>query len=653
MGMLWLRFAGYPVILVWINVYIAREMFFVEHTGHMNSMHGFWIALGRLAEHQWWRPGWWPAWDAGMPFEFTYAPLIPALSAIGSKLTGVSVSRSFHSIMGVFYVLTPVTMYLAAAILTRSPGWSFVAALLYSVTSTTQFLAPDEPFAWTRLGDARRLYLTAVWDELPHLAALTALPLVVLFVRLRFWIAAGACMCVMLLANAFGLTALLITMLCLLAATGWEQIGRVASTLGCAYLICCPFLPPSLFFAISRNQQFHGSVVYGPGSFTAVGLVLLGCVLIWLACVRFRAGWWFQFVALLTWIMLAIPLISVHLGRTFLPQSVRYKMEAELGLCLLLAYALRSGIERWPMSIRVSLALLGLSIAAEQVVSHRKFAKTILKPVDPAVNIEYKAARWAAENLPGARVWYPGALGQWLNACSESPQMMGSSWSTAYNAVHQRIGYQLLYSSQPQDAENAMHWLRAYGVQAFAIAGKRSPEFWKPIGHPELFEGCEVLWREEDTKICSVPGASGPIAHVLSRDALVHAEPRDWRDASGVRRFTAALDKPAAWQWEGTDSALIRANASAGEAIHIQVTHHPGWRATQTGNSVPIHRDGLGMMWIESPCSGPCDIKLSYDGGWELKLCRWISILTIATILIWSKGRPHRIDTNSRPDLQT
>ena len=68
----------YGLILLWINVYICREFFLTEDTGHRNAMHGFWMAMARLTSYQWWRPGWWPYWDAGMPFEYTYAPLVPA-----------------------------------------------------------------------------------------------------------------------------------------------------------------------------------------------------------------------------------------------------------------------------------------------------------------------------------------------------------------------------------------------------------------------------------------------------------------------------------------------------------------------------------------------------------------------------------------------
>ena len=43
-----LLFATYLLIVIWLNAYICRQVFFIEFTGKMNSMHGFWIAMARL-----------------------------------------------------------------------------------------------------------------------------------------------------------------------------------------------------------------------------------------------------------------------------------------------------------------------------------------------------------------------------------------------------------------------------------------------------------------------------------------------------------------------------------------------------------------------------------------------------------------------------
>ena len=64
--MLRLRIVLYGIVLLWVNVYICREFFWVEHTGRMNAVHGFWMALARLGPQQHWlTPGWWRYWEEG------------------------------------------------------------------------------------------------------------------------------------------------------------------------------------------------------------------------------------------------------------------------------------------------------------------------------------------------------------------------------------------------------------------------------------------------------------------------------------------------------------------------------------------------------------------------------------------------------------
>src|SRR5260370_12435205 len=173
----------YALVLIWVNAYICRELFFNE-AAYMNSMHGFWIALARLGPGSWLHSTWWPFWDCGIPFEFTYAPLVPVLTAACAAVRGVPHAVAFQSITGFFYCLLPVTAFLMAWLLTRAPGYSFLDGLFYSLTAPVQLIVPDESFSWTRFWEARRFYLTAVWDETPHFAALTLLPLAVLFLAL-------------------------------------------------------------------------------------------------------------------------------------------------------------------------------------------------------------------------------------------------------------------------------------------------------------------------------------------------------------------------------------------------------------------------------------------------------------------------------------
>src|ERR1035441_2789876 len=154
-----LLIAAYLVAVIWLNAYICRQVFFIEFTGRMNSMHGFWIAMANLAGEHWYKPGWWPYWYNGMPFEYTYAPLVPALTAAIARLFGISAAHGFQIVSGSVYCLGPAALFLMARQLTRRAGWSFVAAVVYSLSSASALLLPDTGYSLNALRDPRRPYI--------------------------------------------------------------------------------------------------------------------------------------------------------------------------------------------------------------------------------------------------------------------------------------------------------------------------------------------------------------------------------------------------------------------------------------------------------------------------------------------------------------
>ena len=59
----------YAIILAWLNAYLVKHVFALPFTGAMHSMHGYWIALGRVIGDTWWCPQWVPFWAGGMPVD--------------------------------------------------------------------------------------------------------------------------------------------------------------------------------------------------------------------------------------------------------------------------------------------------------------------------------------------------------------------------------------------------------------------------------------------------------------------------------------------------------------------------------------------------------------------------------------------------------
>ena len=638
--------AAYLLAILWLNLYICRQVFFLEFTGKMNSMHGFWMAMARLAGEHWYKPSWWPYWYIGMPFEFTYAPLVPGLTAAIAKSSGVSVAQAFQIVSGIVYCLGPVALFLMARQLTERPGWSFVAAAVYSLSSASELLLPDSNFKLSHVGDPRRLYLCFVWDEVPHQLGLALVCLAILFLarglryrRFGSFVWAGVFISLALLASAFGVTGLLLLGACLLVTweTGTWRRNFVAVFL-CgflAYLAMCPFLPPSLILAIRADAGLFPDTEWTRASLWTLAAVVSVGSLLWFVSRKWQPRY-LQFFFLLAYLCVVIPTLDKMRGLHFVPQAGRYKVELELALVLLAVFGSAVAIDRLPKMAKLVLALLLLWPAYKQVVWHRHFSKDVMKPFDITTTIEYQVAKWLESNRPGWRVVAPGSIGQWLNAFSNVPQFAGGSYSTDPNLVHL-----VALSGVPafSDAVIPAIWYKAYGVDTVVVAGRDSPEFWQPHPHGHQFDGVfPVLWEERDTRIYAVPRPARTLAHAIPQDAVISRVPAEASDTAQIEKYVAAVEAagahPATFVWMDDSRARIHATLGASQVLSVQVTHHPGWKATAGGNAVRIAKDGLGQMILSVDRPGDYDIDLAYDGGWEGKLCRLVSATTCLAVAL-------------------
>src|SRR6476646_2874969 len=99
--------AAGAIVLLWLNAYICRD-WFSHPTTWMNSLHGFQAALARNGVS--WSPVWWPYWDSGMPFEFTSAPLVPAMAAMFAGLRNTSPLMGYQAVSAIFYCAAPLAL---------------------------------------------------------------------------------------------------------------------------------------------------------------------------------------------------------------------------------------------------------------------------------------------------------------------------------------------------------------------------------------------------------------------------------------------------------------------------------------------------------------------------------------------------------------
>jgi len=459
----------------------------------MHSMHGFWEAVGRWCGANGWLGVWIPNWLGGLPSEFAYAPMVPFLAAqFGSPVVCV-----------IAFCVGPVALFALVWELTRKPFPAFFAAVIYSLCAPTELLQPDGIFAWRHFLDARRMYVTFVWDEAPHQIALAFVCLTVVAWSRGWRGAAVVSIALAALASPFGITGCALFGFCWLLAYGWSHWRMVVSTAIVGYLIVCPFYPPSLFAALRRNGALAPESEWTASSWVVLAVTLI--VMLFLAAKKL------PFFGLLAVLMSSIPMLFYRFDLHFIDQPGRYKIEMELAL----VGAAVVGAGALPQRFVRVFAIGALCFCAYQTVQHRRFSKNLIKAADPAKTIEYRVAKWVEANLPDETVYAAGSIAQWINTFGNVRQYGGGAYPTAINIEQQKLYWSVLGE---RSAEKVAAQLGAVGVGAIIVSGPKSPEFWKPYPRDvDVYGGkLPVLWSEDDTtiyKITKREGASGINAH--------------------------------------------------------------------------------------------------------------------------------------------
>jgi hypothetical protein len=563
------RNAAAVAALLWINLYICRD-WFTHATAWMNSLHGFYAALARYGVTL--MPSWWPFWDCGMPQEFASAPLVPALAGLrhASPLLG------YQSVSAIFYCAAPLALFALAWTLTRSTEYSFFAALFFSLLSPAQIIVPEGGFSWAGLFSPHRFKLQAVWDETPHVAALTFLLLFVAFLiraretpRLVPSLLAAISLALAMLAWPFAIIAAALAALALRAPV-WGIFAW-------ALLLSARFLPPSLWYAMGVASAAHDGWNIGVLKYYAALAVL------WFTLEHFlqRAkDWRLPFLLLWTFALAAAPVLEMHFERVILPQAHRFRIDLEAAIALLVVIA----VARLPRPVRAVIATAALIGAIPLVLAHRREAKDVLFPRDPTRTLEYRIAERIDHDLPGQRVLLPGSIAHWANAFTSVQQFGGGEGTTAYSQTQQRA-LKSVFDGDPAP-------LAAYDVAAVAVPAPNSAEFWKPFVHPEVFAAqLPVLWSDE-----------------------------------GITVYRVSQPSSATLQWHDRNHVTVHTDTGI-----IPINYHPGWHT-----NVPLQADSNGL--IRAPA--PATLDLTYDGGTELRVCLAVSLLTLVLTLAALVRRP-------------
>jgi hypothetical protein len=523
------RWAGWRVpaaafaLFVW-NAYICLRLFSAEFNQHMDSVEGLFIGLTRFTMRNWGDLTWLPLWFMGMPFHHVYPPGIPVTAAGLATVMHWSPAHAWHFLLAFLYSLGPALLFWSAWTLSGRFGAALSAGILWTVLSPSCLLVPA---IWHDTGEIisnRRLHNIVAWGEGANAVMLGVAMLAIALLHLaltrgrpiHYLGAVLACAAVPLCSWPAAM-ALVMAVACYMLSREpgeWKRtIPRLLLIGAFAYALAAGWIPPSTIIATwARTQVMMAPSPPGPARpLAALGLLLLLAAL-WMVFRRFRLPFWFRFSVFYLAVTGWICLLASWGGPQLLTQSKRFQLAMETGFILTLVFGVGLLIEGRRRTQYVAAALL-LLFAIPQTIVARRHARDDLAPIGIQSTLEFQTARWFQQNMHGARVFATGSTSFWMNAFTDTPQLIGCCDQANTSSMNDVASYTIESADQPgdRDVEVRTAWMKAFGVQAIALGGPATRDAYKVINRPEsLIAALPVARRDGDDYILTVPARSPP-----------------------------------------------------------------------------------------------------------------------------------------------
>lgn len=602
------------------NLFLCRELLTIEFLDQPGSIEPAYIGLARYIRDNWRDLTWFPLWYGGIPFQNAYPPLLHVVVAAVSGLTGMTAGQAYHVTTAVIFALGPVALYWLALRLSGSAVAAMVSALLYTAWSPSALLAAHIGAELGGFPAGRRLQAMLHWGDGPHIASLTLAPVAIGLLGIaierggRWKLAAAAAMAAVALTNWIGALTLAVAVVCHLVANGGVRRALLVSLM--AYGLAAPWIPPSTILVIRENARIIGGdyqATYAKLPLS-VGAAVLATFVLDRLLRRWKAAAPLRFAILFAAVLSSITLGAEWMGVSLVPQAERYHLQMEMALCLVAGLTVR---RRLVVAGVVAACLVAACLVAA-IPIRGNVAGVHARAMDSRAAGLRRLPEWLESNGFRERVLLPGAASWYLAAFADTPQMEGGFSQGLTNPMIRYAWYAIISDADPG---RCLLWLKALGVHAVGVSGEGSQEPYRPFRHPAKFEGkLEVLWREGPDVLYRVPHRSASLARVIRQSDAVTPQ-------VDLLSYVAALEDAslplASFAWVTRHSARIDAMLKPQHVVSVQMTHHPGWRATANGRKADVRRDGLGQILIVPACDGRCRIELEYDGGSEMRWARW------------------------------
>ena len=646
-------------IVFLLTCLLIAPLFRAEYLIQWDSIESTFIADARMLREHLPHPGWQPLWYCGTRFDYIYPPALRYGTALLSLLAGISTARAYHLYIGVLYALGIAGVYWLAYTGSRSRAQAWLATIFISLLSPTLLLIPIFRLDSTDWGP-QRLHVLMRYGEGPHISALSILgfALAASYLALREWrpvvfVISGALCAAVVANNFYGLTALAMFFSALTWAV-WLEVRlqviwlRALGIAALAYGFCAFWLTPSYLRITALNLHWVAEPSKTSSRVIAICGVLLFCIATFAWAKRKAVAAWPVFLLGASALTSIYVLGHYYLGLSIVGDATRLTPELDLALLLLAAWCLVKAWKRRWLRPLVAVLLCAAVYPVVPFMAHRRLP--FRRAHDPQDRVEFQITKWLAENLPGARSMPTGSIRYWFNAVYDDAQSDGGSSQGMLNQILPIAQYQV---TQGDHVDLAIGWLEALGVDAVIVSDKTSQEIYHEFIYPQKFQGAlaELYNDHKGNIIYRVPRRFPAIVRVVERESLMAAEaPRGGADRERLMRYVAVVengpDSPTVAKWTGFDDIDVEARTSAGQAVLVQETFDPSWRAKEDGRTLRIERDPLGFMLIESP-PGNHKIHLRFEMPLENRIGWMVTGITcvIATILLGKRFGRYRTAT--------
>jgi hypothetical protein len=632
---------------------LLNPLYRAEYLSAWNSIEATFISDARFLRDHWPHPGWQPNWYGGTRFDYVYPPALRYGAAALSLLRHTSTARSYHLYIALLYAIGIAGVYLFVRTGSRSRWSAFWTAIASALVSPCFLFFQDFRLDYKGVHYMPlRLGVLIRYGEGPHMSAFAILPLALAAAWLGLRrghpgrLALSAILSALVVANNFyGATALamffpiLVWSVWLGERDAWIW-GRAAAVAALAWGLCAFWLTPSYLRVTLYNMRFVSS----PGhAWSAITLAIVVAAYLWLSWrwVRGRPDRSWACFVLGCLAIFSLNIIG-NIWYDFRVIGEPGRLIPELDLIILTSLALffawifhRGG---WARAAAVVLAIACLVPSAGYL---RRAWKVLPPRARHEGRIEYQLTGWIHDHIPNVRALATGSVRFWYNAWYDLPQIGGGSEQGLLNGFAMDAYVSAVADDDPP--QKAIVWMQATGTGAIIVHDKTSQEIYHDWARPMKYENLLDKYYDDGAgnRIYRVPLRYPEPARVVEAAAV-----RAIRvvDGDNLSRYVDAVERgpesPVQFQPLGTDVMRIHARIAPGQALLVQQSYDPAWKAYAGGRAVPIAKDPIGFVLLD-PGPGEHDIALRFETPLENRIGAisfWLSALAIAG-LVWQSRR--------------